>query len=320
MNILITSVSKKVSLVKAFKQALANEKMAGNVIGIDVNCYSAAFHFCDKKEICPRLDDPDFTNFLKIICTKHNIKLIIPTRDADALFFSKNKTEFEDELNLKIMVSDFESVEICNDKYKFYEFLSQNNLPTIKSWKIINSEIEFPCVIKDNEGAAAKNFYIINSKEELIKKYNLIKKPIIQEYIQGTEYTVDYFADFDANPVIAVPRIRLLVEAGESKVGITKKDDLIIKKTEELGKKLKLKGHNIVQFFKLEDGSIKFIEVNPRYGGASNLCFASGAHTPTLLLRLINNRYLGNTYFKENYVMLRYSEDVFIENDKIDNI
>jgi hypothetical protein len=69
---------------------------------------------------------------------------------------------------------------------------------------------------------------------------------------------------------VAVPRIRLVVEAGESKVGITKKDDLIIKMTEKLGKKLKLKGHNIVQCFKLDDGSIKFIEVNPRYAQRNN--------------------------------------------------
>lgn len=42
-----------------------------------------------------------------------------------------------------------------------------------------------------------------------------IEDYVIQPFIEGTEYTVDIFCDFNSNPVYIIPRIRLQVRAGE---------------------------------------------------------------------------------------------------------
>ena len=58
------------------------------------------------------------------------------------------------------MAANIKTVEICNDKMKFFNFLSENNFPTIKSWRTKKVDISYPCVIKDNLGAGARTFYI----------------------------------------------------------------------------------------------------------------------------------------------------------------
>ena len=314
-NILITSVSAKVSLVKAFKKALKQEGTEGKVIGVDIDKYSPAFCFCDDCAVCPKLTSDDYLRFVIKLCKDNKIGLIIPTRDDDVVFFSNHIKDFI-ESGVIPTVPSYKTAKICSDKFLFFEFLSKNNIPTIKSWKDINEEITYPCVIKDRVGAGARNFHIANDLEELRKKIKLVEKPIIQELVIGTEYTIDYFADFNGNPVSVVPRIRLKVENGESKVGITKNDEEIIKLSKELGRKIGLVGHNIIQCFKLKNGSIEFIEINPRFGGGSNLCFAAGAETPKYLLQLLNNKKIDFRGFKEDLLMMRYSKDCFIEENE----
>jgi len=316
INILITSVSGKVTLIEAFKEALVNEKIEGKIVGIDVDPYSAGLYFCNEYLVCPRLDDLKYLDFVYELCEKEGIKLIVPTRDSDVDFFSEHKHEFE-KRGVIPMVPSFETAKICSDKYSFFEFLYNNDIPTIMSWKKNNDEVSLPCVIKDRTGAGARNFHIANTYDELCKKIKLVKNPIIQEFIEGVEYTVDYFSDFDSNVISVVPRIRLRVEGGESKIGITAKDEEIIELAKKLGTKLKLIGHNVIQCFKLKDGTIKFIEVNPRFGGGSSLCFASGVHTPTYLLQLLQNKKVKVADFKNNFIMMRYSKDYFVDDNNI---
>ena len=81
MNILITSCSKKVLLVKSFKTYLNN--MGGLVYSTDININAPALYFADDYFLCPRSDNPKFIEFLLNNCKKFNIGLLIPTSDRE---------------------------------------------------------------------------------------------------------------------------------------------------------------------------------------------------------------------------------------------
>nr|WP_321496414.1 ATP-grasp domain-containing protein [uncultured Methanolobus sp.] len=311
--ILITSASTKVLLVKEFKKALVEENVKGKVIGIDINPLSAALYFCDEYKICPRLDNPDYLDFIEKLCIEKNVNLIVPTRDEDVLYLAANKKYLENRTNAKIMVPDIEVANICSDKYEFFKFLQKHNLPTIRSWADISEEITYPCVLKSRTGAGARKFCIVESANDLSEIITDFGDPIIQEYVEGTEYSIDYFSDLEGKCLSVVPRIRMRVISGESKVGMTINDQEISDLCVELGSKLNLIGHNVIQCFRTNSGEIKFIEVNARFGGASNLSFAAGRSTPLYLLKLLNQNPIEITPFKEKLVMLRYSEDIFID-------
>lgn len=319
VNVLITSVSRKVWLVKAFKDALRHEGIDGKVISADINSLSAALYVSDKYYIVPRSDDPKFIPKILEICKDENIKLIIPTSDKELLLFAENKKLFEDK-GIKVVVSQPEVIETCRDKYKFYRFLREKNILTPETYTLkdidVNS-LEFPLFIKPRFGSGSSNINKINNEKEFSFFVDYIKEPVIQEFIVGKEYTVDVFSDFEGNLISITPRERIEIVSGESYKGRTIGDKEIIAQTKKLIKQLRTIGHVTVQCIK-KDNDIYFIEINPRFGGGAALGFAAGSNTPQLLIKLIIGKKVESQIgkFKENLIMLRYTEDIFIDAHK----
>jgi len=315
MNILITTASRKVSLVKAFKKILIKEGR-GKVITTDINPLSPAFHFSDLSYLIPKDSNPSFIPKLLALCKRHQIKLIVPTRDEELKVFARNKERFN-KIGVKLMVPNIKTVEICSDKLKFIEFCKKNDLPVPKVYtqeQIKKGLVKFPLFVNDRFGKGSKNAFRVNGKDELNLCLKSIKNPIIQEYIEAKEYTIDLFADLKGNVISVVPRERIYTFGGESFIGKTYKNKKLIEFAIKLAQKLKLIGHNTIQCF--FDGKIvKFIEVNPRYGGGANLSFAAGANTPLYLIQLIKGKKVKSRVgkFKNGLIMLRYTNDIFIE-------
>jgi carbamoyl-phosphate synthase large subunit len=143
---------------------------------------------------------------------------------------------------------------------------------------------------------------------------------IIQEFVQADEYTVDLFADFSARVISAVPRERTYTFGGESFVSRTCQNPTLIQESIRLATKLKLIGHNTIQCF-YQNGMVKFIEVNPRFGGAASPGFSAGAFTPVFLLKLLNGETVEPRIgkFKADHIMLRYTEDLFLDASALTN-
>ena len=315
-NILITSASRKVSLVRNFKKALGNQ---GKIIAADINPESPALYFADDYLIVPRSDNPNFINFIVDFCKNNSIKLIIPTRDEELSLFSKNKEIFED-IGVKIMVSDVETIEICQDKEKFINFCKNNDFGILKTYgdvKAINKE-DFPLFLKPVVGKSGVDTFKVDSFDNLNEILSKENDFIIQECVEAPEYTIDLFADFDSKVISAVPRQRTYVWGGESLVTKTVKNELIINESVRLAEKLKLKGHNTIQCF-FDGENIKFIEVNPRFGGAASISFEAGANSAEFLIKLLNNEELKSQIgdFKEDLVSLRFVEDYFIDRNDL---
>lgn len=317
-NILITSASRKVSLVRNFKDALNGQ---GKVIAADIDIESPALYFADDYLIVPRSDDPNFINFIVDFCKYNSIKLIIPTRDEELSLFSKNKGIF-DEIDVKIMVSDVETIEICQDKDKFINFCKNNGFGIPKTYDDVKSIIkdDFPLFLKPVVGKSGVDTFKVDSLDNLNEILSKENDFIIQECVEAPEYTIDLFADFESIVISAVPRQRVHVWGGESLVTKTVKNELIINEAVRLAEKLKLKGHNTIQCF-FDGQNIKFIEVNPRFGGAASISFEAGANSAEFLIKLLNNEELKSQIgdFKEDLVSLRFVEDYFIDGNDLGN-
>ena len=123
----------------------------------------------------------------------------------------------------------------------------------------------------------------INSPEELYFFSNYIKDSILQEYVSGQEYTIDVLVDFDGNVRSIVPRLRLETRSGEVSKGITVKNLRIMQAAQKIAENLPgAVGCLTIQCFLLNDNSLKFIEINPRFGGGFPLSIQAGADFPPL--------------------------------------
>ena len=315
VNVLITSVSRKVWLVDAFKNALRQTGIEGNVISVDIDTLSAGLYLSNAHYIVPSSSHQSFIPRILQICKKENIRLVVPTRNGELLLFAKNKEKFRKN-GVEILVSDPDVIEICNDKYRFYQFLVQEGIPTPKTFlpdQVIYASMEYPLIVKPRYGSGSKNTFKVKDQSELKFFLDYVPESVVQEFVKGKEYTVDLLSDFDGNVVTVIPRERIETVGGESFKGKTVKDYRMITCAKELAERLGSIGHITIQCLVNEE-VIKFIEVNPRFGGGATLGIAAGANTPLLILKLILGKKIKPMIgkFTEDLLMLRYTKDIFL--------
>ena len=133
MNILITSASRKVSLIRAFQQALAQEG-EGKVVAVDASPLAPALYLADEHYLIPESNKPEFLAIMLRLCEQLSINLLIPTRDEELPFFAEYRERFK-EVGTLVTISDPATVRICQDKKLFIEFCQKNGFQFVSSWK-----------------------------------------------------------------------------------------------------------------------------------------------------------------------------------------
>jgi len=314
-NILITSISRKVWLVKSFRNALEKEGVTGKIITTDINPQSAGLYLSDDSFISPLTKDDRYISFILDLCKKEDIKLIIPTRDAELLIFASNQNKFL-ENGIFVNISSPESIQICTDKYLFFQkmkLLGFLTPPTFLPEDLVNNKINYPVIIKSRTGSGSKGIEKIENGTELHFYLDKFLNPIIQEFITGKEYTIDILSDQNNQVISVVPRERIETVCGESYKGKTVNNPDLIQYAKDLTEKLNLKGHITIQCI-IQNNQIYVIEINPRFGGGAMLGIQSGADTPLFLIKMALGEKIHPIIgeFEENLLMLRYTEDLFI--------
>lgn len=315
INVLILSAGRRVELVKAFKQAREEVNIGGKVIACDLSDTAPAIYHADGYYLVPRILDDNYIPSIMDICKKENIDLIIPTIDTELLKLAEEKEKIESETNAKVHVSDLNVVKICRDKYNTQAFFEEHGFKVprlITQKEIENKEYEFPMFIKPLNGSSSINTFKINNEKELEFFLEYVPQPMVQEFIEGDEYTIDAFVDFNNNPITIVPRQRLATRGGEVLKGIVKKDREIIEEVKKVIEILKPIGHITLQCMKTKRG-IEFIEINPRFGGGAPISIKAGANSPANLYRLLMGETLEyNEEYEDNLLASRHDDAVFI--------
>lgn len=139
--------------------------------------------------------------------------------------------------------------------------------------------------------------------------------PIVQEFVAGDEYTLDAYVGLSGRPRCVVPRRRWQVRGGEVSQGVVVKDREIMdagrRVVEALGDTLR--GLVTLQCIVTSQRRIRFIEINPRFGGGAPLGIAAGADYPGWLIGELLGRPVDVPMdgFAHGLCMSRYDWSVF---------
>lgn len=313
-NILILSVGRRVELVNCFKNAAKSLNINSVIVGGDCQDTAPALYFADKISILPKISSPKYIDAIIEVCSLYDIALVVPTIDTDLMLLSKNKKKIESLTKAKVLISNEEVVKICRDKINTQKYLEANGfkVPHMYTPNELNSssKLTYPLFIKPKDGSSSINAFKVNSKNELDTYKKLIKNPIVQDFIEGDEYTVDCFLDFDSNIITIVPRLRIATRSGEISKGKIIKDREIINEVKRLLELLRPIGPITVQCMKTKWG-IEFIEINPRFGGGAPMSIASGADSCKNLYKLLMGEKLEyNEEYTENLLFLRFDSSI----------
>lgn len=324
-NILFPAPGRRVTLLKHFRRVLSELGLQGKIVGADISLSAPAMHIVDKKYRGLSVSDPDYISQLLEISELEDIDLIIPLIDPELLVLSENKTKFE-QIGTFVLVSEPQVIKISSNKHNTYRFFRENSIDTPEvisiSEALRSSEHIYPLLMKPAVGSASIDVHKISNREELEFFSTRVEEPVLQEYVDGDEYTVSVLVDLKGRVRCIVPRRRLAVRAGEVSKGMTVKNRKIMETVERAVRALNgAVGPINVQGILNKEGEFKLIEINPRFGGGDPLAIKAGADFPRWIIEMMLGKdpEIAMDSWKDGLVMLRYDSEIFVEREAIEN-
>ena len=190
--------------------------------------------------------------------------------------------------------------------------------PALRQQKFpkLMQKIDLPILCKPKRGSGSRGIELWETEsqiKELDKVENLHYSSdyIFQEYLPGTEYTIDVLCDLEGKVLSVIPRKRLQIKAGISSKGKIIRDKKIEDSCRILCKKLRVKGPVCIQMKEDINGTPKFVEINPRVGGGTYFATLAGVNFMKIILDMMNN---DDIYIEEpkEITVLRYYEEVVV--------
>lgn len=322
MNILLTSVGRRTYLVDYFKDALNGQ---GKVYAVN-SVYTYSMSHANYAELCPMIYDDHYIDYLLHFCKKNDVRAIISLFDIDLLVLAKNKQKFLDE-GIQVIVSEEHVIEKCNDKWKTYEYLLQNNLPTPRTFislekavdALTKGEISFPVVVKPRFGMGSIGIHFADDIDELNFFYKKIRKEIfssylkyesnaekdsciiIQEKISGKEFGLEVFNDFLGNMATYAAKEKIAMRAGETDIAETVEKKSFASIASKLSSTLKHIGNLDVDILQNNSGEYFILELNARFGGQYPFSHLAGINFPAQIIEWLKGN--GNNERFLNYIV-----------------
>lgn len=228
-----------------------------------------------------------FKMAINSIVIRQNIDVVIPTVDEELMVLSYRP----EHIDARVVVSPYLTVRACNDKAMLYESIRDE--PFCPRHVVTESKQDLavfgqePVFMKPRTGRGSKGIQLFRNYTEIPQ--DLVSKDnIFCENLPGQEYTVDCLFDFEGNPVLVVPRKRIQVIDGKSAVGETIRHPEIEERVKKLCSIFKFIGHVNIQFKEDSAGTMKLVEINPRFSGGLPITAEAGANSPELLCRMLS--------------------------------
>ena len=233
---------------------------------------------CQKKNIQKGLLLTNIeTNFKEF--TAENIKkadLVVPLTISDL----KCLNEMRDlVISNKIPIPSLEAINICDDKYLFYQTLIKNGFEQFLPK--IDTNLQFPYILKKKTGEKGDDNYVISEAGAETKYKHLIENPdyFCQEMVLGTKEYATHIL-FRNNKIVASLNVEYIFK---HKTPIKGQDNVFSRRivnssyleifTEML---LSIGFEGICCFnYKIKDSNPLIIEINPRFGASLSLYFVA---------------------------------------------
>ncbi len=325
LRLLFTCVGRRIELIDAFRRAARGLGIRLEIHGADLNWLAPAMHMVDRAHVVPRIGSRGHLAALLKLAADQRIDALIPLIDSDLLSLAAAAPRFE-AIGTRVLISTEPVVRACRDKLLTYETLKAAGIDTPATWSwedaLRRKRHRFPYYMKPREGSASLGNFRINDGDELRVLGRRVPRPIVQEFVEGVEHTLDVYAGLDGRARCVVPRRRLEVRSGEVSKSLIVKDPAIIavgyRVAEALGG---FRGVVTIQCIVTPDRRVRVIEINPRFGGGVPLAIQAGADFPRWLMAELLGRKLRYKpmAYRDGVTMLRYDQSVFSETHKRGN-
>ena len=314
MNILILSAGTRNKVVEYFKENVGDK---GKVVATDCSNLAPAVYEADVFYLVPRITAPGYIEQILDICVKEKIDGVFSLIDPELSLLARERERFL-AVGATPILSDYELVETCFDKYRMFELLTGMGIPTGQCY--LSKEdfyrdrqkgrIDYPVFVKPVRGSASLNINKVSSDQELETLFHLYDDLMIQEFMDGQEYGADVYVDMISGKCTSIfVKKKIKMRAGDTDKSVSVKNPELFELIRKFVEKCGFCGMIDIDLFEI--GGVFYIsEVNPRFGGGYPHAYACGVNMPSQVLCNLSGREnpvrIGE--YKENVCMMKYNE------------
>jgi len=283
------------------------------IIGTSNTKWTPGFEHCDKNYILPNINDPNYLPSVFEVCKRESISGILSFFDPDVVALSRQFDTFV-EMGITPIIPRQEIAEICFDKYKTYQFLTEKGFNTAKTYldfdtamaDIRSGLLSFPLFVKPRTGFGSALTFKAYNTLEVDAFFHYAPNMIIQEEMTGEAIDFDILNDLSGNVLSVVPWKKYRSRMGETEQAETFDDQNVIDFGVKLGTALGHIGPLDADLF-LNGKSVSVLEINLRFGGGYPVSHLAGADFPSKIISMIKGQVINPSIgdYKRETVMMK---------------
>ncbi len=289
------------------------------VVGVDSEELAAGLHAVQKAYKGCYAEDSCFVDRLIEICQKENCRIIFPGLDAELLPLSQQAESFRT-VGILPVVSSPEIIRTCDDKLATQHFLKAHGFPSLETRPLSEvTSIHYPIVLKPQRGGTrSQGTYLVPSRKELDIYRELVDPDncIVQEYIEGNEYTCGSVT-LD-NKCVGVIVMRRILRDGDTYKAFVEHPSPLEPFVRSVVETLKPFGACNIQL-RVRNGVPFIFEINARCSGTTAARALAGFNEPRIIADYLFDKTIP-TYTIREISILRYWKELVVENSRIEQL
>jgi carbamoyl-phosphate synthase large subunit len=248
------------------------QKLGHYVIGHDRQKHGAGARICNVFYQSPPVEESwRYSNYLQTI----DYDLYLPFLDEELRIFANPSYGIPD----KTICSRQGALSDFTNKIVQHRILREHDIT------VPRATIDGDLIVKPEFGRGGKGIFRTRDAMTAIRLRES-GNYLVQEFIDGMEYTVDVLTDMGGGFLFAVPRMRIAAK-GVSIIGQVSMDEEIIDLAKQIVKLFAFRGPiNIQVIRERETGDLFVIELNPRLSGSCMFTVMAGFDILDATIRL----------------------------------
>lgn len=245
----------------------------------------------DRRHQLPWAADPDFVGKMASLCRRLDIDLLVPGVDEELLVLARNANVLAP---TRLLLPHVGYIETMLDKLSMIKLLSDKKIPIPHSRTLADDfkDIRFPCISKPRSGRGSRDVRVLTSIAEAMYLKstlgNAAEKILVQDKVEGVEYTVQMVADAKGQLCAIVP-VRVDIKRGITIRAETEAESRVIAACHAIHQAIPTGGCYNIQLMLTVAGKVLPFEINPRISTTLCLVVAAGIDPVAIFLEHVRN-------------------------------
>jgi len=294
-----------------------HERTDHDCIGVDMDPTAAGLHLADAGDSVPPATDDAWAVAMQSLVAAHDVDAVVPTVDEELAALPSLYEALPSDV--PVVAPSLDVIDVALDKYRTYHRLANAGHVVPETWLATERDTidrsAFPLLVKPRRGRGSRGIERVDGPDELTDHLAATDRDpaelLIQEFIDGTEYTTSVVATRDDRLLSVVPKEAVRKE-GSTVTGVTRRCGAVAESCRAIHETLRPKGPINVQQI-VADGVAHTIEINPRFSSTSCLTAAAGVDEFDLLIRdALGASVAAPSSFEADLYIRRYDDHVFV--------